>query len=169
MYEQDWSRVEGSVRAIFFFEHRRYDSLAEAVKAYYPRYPYAPALPRYFVDAQNIVIPGWKIEETVQGLQLGAPSEWQRRYWRDRRYVYRQGPVPLLRGGLRRYRSCYRDMRTQAEIRDNDFLLYDEDAIEYGIKVRGARSRAALPTAWDDRTFRRERGWKRHRRRQYRE
>ena len=46
---------------------------------------------------------------------------------------------------------CCRHIKTTAEIRENDFdLNYNDDVKEYRVKIRRGRSRAMLPTTWDD-------------------
>lgn len=81
---------------------------------------------------------------------------------------FRKMPIPHTgRGG---WRSGYRHVRTRSEIRENEFLKYDEDAIEYDIKPRTRRTQD-LPTLWDDiwRNDYRSRNWKRHRKTQWKE
>lgn len=82
-------------------------------------------------------------------------------------YEFRRGPVPKIH--KRRYhRGSYcRYMRNQQERRENDFLNYDEDALEYGIKTRNARKNLANP--WDDfvRADTYNRNWKRQRKTQW--
>ena len=85
-------------------------------------------------------------------------------YWRGYgKYTFRQGPVE----GIRCWRGGYhgdRMIRTTQEIRENDFLNYDEDCLEYGIKVRPNRRRTSIPNYYDDPRFsRRGDNWKHYR------
>lgn len=58
---------------------------------------------------------------------------------------FRCAPIPYT--GKKGWRSGYRHVRTRSEIRENEFLKYDEDAIEYDIKPRKRRVQD-LPTLW---------------------
>ena len=88
----------------------------------------------------------------------------------DKRTVseFRRGPVPHT-SSKRAYYSGYRHINTIQEIRENEFLKYDEDALEYNIKPRPERNN--LPTAWDDisRDDWNAKNWKKHRKHQWRE
>lgn len=81
---------------------------------------------------------------------------------------FRELPVPYT--GSRGWGSYYRHIRTTQERCENDFLKYDEDAIEYDIKPRPVRARG-LRNAWDDigRSDYRDHNWKRHRKTQWKE
>lgn len=98
-------------------------------------------------------------------------SKWRSRY-DERDHIaekfFRELPVPYTGGGS--WRSGYRHVRTTTEIHDNEFLKYDEDAIEYDIKPRARRTQN-LPTAWNDiwRNDYRDHNWKRHRKTQWKE
>lgn len=160
---QDWSRIDGPVTACFeIVSERKYGSLLEALRANERAYWSSPRV-RYYRDEFGIVIPAWKIEETNR-LNPRPVYSWSR----DRVYTYRWGPVPGVfnrRGG----RHSYRRIATSAELRENDFLWYDEDAIEHSILPRASRRRGTLPTFWDDGRFaRRGNGWKKYRATQYR-
>jgi len=96
--------------------------------------------------------------------------------WRSRRDAtvevaknhFRTIPIPYT--GKRGWRSHYRHVRTTAEIRENEFLKYDEDSIEYDVKPRARRTQN-VPTVWDDiiRNDYRDHNWKRHRKTQWKE
>jgi hypothetical protein len=75
---------------------------------------------------------------------------------------------PVTGTGKRGWRGSLRHMRTRQEIAANTFLASDEDALEHGVVARGSRRRNTLPTAWDDYWRDPERGWKKHRRHQWR-
>lgn len=162
MYTQDWRHVEGPVIACYaWHEERHYASLVEAVRACRPSY-WDRRVPRYYRDQYGIVIPAWKVEE-VAALNPSAP-----RAWGGLPYAFRLGPVPGVRKGRSGWRHTDRKIATTAERRENDFLFYDEDAIEYRIQPRPARGRTHLPHSWDDpRYARRGNGWKNHRKTQY--
>lgn len=98
------------------------------------------------LTAEGVVIPVWKVEEAFNQL----PVRTKPRYWRGGRYKFRQGSVEGIKcWKAGRYRG-YRHIQTHQEIRENDYLNYDEDALEYDIKARGRRRRHNLPTPWDD-------------------
>ena len=80
---------------------------------------------------------------------------------------FRCGPVPNT--GKKAHGSWLRPIKTAQEIRENDGLLYDEDAIENDVKPRSRRGRHNLPTSWDDRCRGdyRVRSWKKHRKHQW--
>jgi len=82
---------------------------------------------------------------------------------------FRKMPVPYT-GGRHTYANGYRHIRTTTEICDNEFLKYDEDAIEYDIKPRPRRTQN-LPTIYDDiwRGDYSVKNWKRHRKTQWKE
>ena len=118
-------------------------------------FPNSPNLSGYMTQgdthilltSEGVVIPVWKVEEAFNNL---PPKKI--RYYRSRgNFKFRQGPVEGIhcwKAG--RYRG-YRRIHTHPELRENDFLdNYDEEAIEYNIKVRGRRKRHNLPTSWDD-------------------
>lgn len=99
-------------------------------------------------------------------------AKWRFRYIEQAKVAekyFRKLPIPYTRchrGGS----SYYRKIRTTSEHRENDFLLFDEDALEYRIKARPRRYQD-LPTSWDDihRSDYRDKGWKRHRKHQWKE
>ena len=82
---------------------------------------------------------------------------------------FRKIPIPYTRCRRGGY-SSYRKIRTTQEHRENDFLFCDEDALEYNINARPRRYQN-LPTSWDDipRSDYRDKGWKRHRKYQWKE
>lgn len=92
----------------------------------------------------------------------------QKRDNRHRRtFVFRQGPVE----GIGVYRRGFRRKRIKVaqEIRENEFLQYDEDCIEYGIKERVKRNKQYLPQWYDDiyKSGIRDNNWKRFRKTQW--
>jgi hypothetical protein len=124
------------------------------------------------VDEIGMIIPVWRIAE--EGSKLGLSRNricirWYRRPYaagyRSERH-FRRGPVP----GTRRwsFRKGH-GPRTTQEIRENEALDYDEDALNYGIRVRDGRRYPNIPDSWDEYEGRRENGWKAHRRTQWRE
>lgn len=158
---QDWRRVDGPVTALESWgSTRRFDSIVEAVHFYARRF-YGSPLMRHLLDQDGLYIPAWKIEEVARLNPLPSYRRW------NRRFVYRQGPVEGIWN--RRGRRCYRRVATSPERRENDFLFYDEEAVDSGVQVRGKRQRANLPSAWDDINHsRRGDGWKQYRKTQYR-
>lgn len=168
MYEADWRRVDGPVTVYnSWMERKTYASLVEAVHANNPLYVspwHARSRVRYYADAAGNTIPEWKIAEVL----THNPRRYVNRWNPDRPYTFRSGPVPDIRcrrGG----RHYYRRIATTAELRENDFLWYDEDAIEHRIQPRPSRRRGALPTFWDDGRFARHGdGWKNYRGTQHR-
>jgi hypothetical protein len=161
---QDWSRIDGPIIVCYeFVSERRFATLAEALHFHAASWS-APRV-RYYRDEFGIVIPAWKIAETV--MLNPRPNRWVAAWARQHSHVYRQGPVAAIR--CHRGRRNYRHIATHSELRENDFLFYDEDAIAHGLKPRGPRRRGNLPTYWDDGQFaRRGDGWKQYRRTQYR-
>ncbi len=62
---------------------------------------------------------------------------------------FRNSPVPYTNGsGSGR---CNKNIRTTQEIRETDALKYDEDVLEYDIKIRPNRAAHNIPNGWDDR------------------
>lgn len=124
-------------------------------------------------DELGLRVPAWKLQEVADNIPNDVWNH-PHRYWRRKAHAkpehFRKLPVP----GTRKYRGgrgyC-RYIKTHQEIRENDFLDYDEDALEYGIKARGNRRRHNLPTVWDDpyRSDVRSNNWKRHRSTQWKE
>jgi hypothetical protein len=121
------------------------------------------------LDELGLVIAPETIVERY--FQLGCPSRSCGGSWSRVAYNpetdFRNGTVRGIR--CRRHRKCQtlRHMATTQEIRENDFLNYDEDAVEYGIKVRGSRRRRSLPTVWDDYWRYSQKNWKQQRRTQW--
>jgi len=166
MPSQDWRRIEGAVTACYWLgKQRRFDSLVEALRFHGGSTWNHPPTPKYYRDENGIVIPDWKLEEVAA--HNAEPPRWIANWARHHPHVFRQGPVPGVwsrRGGRH-----HRHLATTQERRANEFLRYDDDAIEYGIAARGRRSGYNLPTAWDDiPDSRRGDGWKNYRRTQYR-
>jgi hypothetical protein len=84
-------------------------------------------------------------------------------------YEFRSGPVPGIRGFRWGRGRTMRHPATLQERRANDGLTYDDDVLEFGVRVRGRRSAAMLPTVWDDILCgdQYHYSWKRHRRHQW--
>jgi hypothetical protein len=88
--------------------------------------------------------------------------------WRPnpKSYKFRDGPVPGIRchrGGGRGYHRWFRYV---FELRANAAMAADDDADEYGVIVRGKRRN--MPNPWDDQHIAGHgRGWKAHRKTQY--
>jgi hypothetical protein len=98
-----------------------------------------------------------------------------RRHDRARRWkwdagTFRRGPVPLT--GYGRGGNAFVGPAIFREQKDSDFLRFDEDCLEHGVRPRGWR-RAYLPAHlwWDNwsREQWRDRSWKRHRRNQWKD
>ena len=134
-----------------------------------------------FIDGANYVVrdeivmtvPVWRIAEEVAALGLSPVYATIRHYnrmislgYRSERH-FRKGPVPGIHR-WRRYRSLRHPATTQ-EIRENEFLAYDEEAVEYRIRCRGRRRRHNLPDLYEDQPKNRSgHGWKVNRRTQWR-
>lgn len=83
-----------------------------------------------------------------------------------RGYEFRRTPVPRTGKG-----SPYRWLRhprTTSERRASDAVDNDPEMREYKVKSRAKRSKAMLPSAWDDLPRHVDKSWKRHRKTQYR-
>jgi hypothetical protein len=85
-------------------------------------------------------------------------------------YTFRRGPVP----GIRCFRGgggMFRHPRTLNEMRNAVACDGDTELRDLGVRVRGRRKKASLPTLWDDpwRNDRDDKNWKRQRRAQYRD
>jgi len=140
-----------------------YDSLLDALKVWHWKinlqpgdYNYNPFHQIKFYDEFNLEIPDWKIQEVI----LQNPQK-RKYYRRPGRFVFRNGPVEGIHN--RYWRGCWRHPKTISEIRENDFINYDDDCIEYDIKVRGNRKKSNLPTSWDDVYRHKEKNWKKQR------
>lgn len=85
---------------------------------------------------------------------------------RYREEDYRNGPVPRT-GKRRRYNWDRERPPVSREIAENEFLAYDEDCVEHGIRIRANRRTRGLEEhiRWDysQRLDWRNRNWKRHR------
>ena len=115
-----------------------------------------------FSDDLGLTIPVWKVKEAYSNL----PNLVRHRRRRYHPKTFRNSPVPGVH--RRSYGSYWRIVKTNQEIRENDFLNYDEDCLEYGIKVRGPRRHGILVDSYDD-PCRGRRGdsWKNYRKTQY--
>ena len=95
------------------------------------------------------------------------PNGWVRRYRRNKKHTFRVGPVE----GIGIYRNCRRrrGMKVTQEIRENEFLQYDDDCIEHGIKERVKRNCGNLPQWYDDiyKSNTRSNSWKNYRKQQW--
>lgn len=72
----------------------------------------------------------------------------KRDYRYRRNFVFRRGPVEGL--GIYRRGARRRGFKVAQEIRENEFLQYDEDCIEHGIKERAKRNMQYMPQWYDD-------------------
>ncbi len=101
-----------------------------------------------FYTAEDIRIPVWKVKEVAQQVEDNpyVPS-WRRR----RNFKFRDGPVEGIHcHRASRYRG-YRKFSTHQERKETAFHeKYDEDCIEYHVKIRGRRKHKSIPTRWDD-------------------
>lgn len=80
-------------------------------------------------------------------------------------YYFRNGPVPYI--GIS-YRYRYKNPQTQQQFRENSFLKYDEDAIEFHIKSRAKRRCMERGWWWEKPKYRwRRRSWKNYRKTQW--
>lgn len=97
------------------------------------------------------------------------PNHWQRAWDRRKKYVFRRGPVEGI--GIRRRGSCRRGLKVAQEIRENEFLQYDEDCIEHNIKERVKRNKQYMPQWWDDayKANYRNNNWKEFRKTQWKD
>lgn len=118
-------------------------------------------------------IPVWKVKETFYNIPYEL-RDWQGAWRRDRsrlfnQYTFRRGPVP----GTRKWRrgSYFKAFKTLNEARANEFLLYDEEMNEYGIRPRSSRRYGSLPNSWDDydRSDYGIKNWKKYRSKQWKE
>jgi hypothetical protein len=121
-------------------------------------------------DECGLPVPVWRVMEAGQGIEIPHRSFalWARgahAYDHDR--DFRKAPVPGVR--KRRWGRFYRRVRTQGEIRDLVGLEAElADLEEFPVRVRIRGRRKNLPTAWDDiMVFGKGRGWKHHRRTQW--
>jgi len=186
MKKKDWSEIR-SVSVHYGSVVTHYDNIEDAVRYAYSGTYYADGIKvveqlnqlysfdpvptgRYypprrvaFVDEFGMLIPNWKIEEVRQ--QLPVKSYRRRKYFK-----FRQGPVEGIHCYKASRRYCQR-ISTKAEITENDFAdNYDDDMNDYGIKVRGARKRSNLPTAWDDKPKPwGDKSWKKYRSHQWKD
>lgn len=128
--------------------------------------------PPEFRDELGLIIPLWKICEAYESKRYVPRSyEIERSHYAEDGKLYRNGVVPRTGNRRRRWgRGWYRRPQTNQEIREGEFLWYDEDAKEYGIEPRRRRGRDELPNWWDDihRSDVRDRCWKTQRRTQWR-
>jgi hypothetical protein len=100
---------------------------------------------KIFLTNEGVVIPPWKVMEVYKNLPWK-----EQKSWRYGNYKFREGSVPGIRcwrGG----RGYYRRPGTFGERRETAFHeQYDEDCLEYEVKIRGRRRHKSLPTSWDD-------------------
>jgi hypothetical protein len=93
------------------------------------------------------------------------------RRWRWDSATFRRGPVPHTgyrggRGGSFKGPAIFR------ELKDMDFMRFDVDCLEHGLRPRGWRQSYLPDDLWWDNWYRdqgEDRTWKRHRRRQWKE
>jgi hypothetical protein len=123
-----------------------------------------------FVDEFGLVIPLAIVRRVAMECRLHLVDNYWGR-WRPRHrrrqpwtYVFRDGPVPGIRCSRASRRGlAMRRMRTTQEIAEATWMLYDEDALDYGVHDRPCRRK--LPTWWDDRPIGdwKARSWKNYR------
>lgn len=127
----------------------------------------------YVLDGCGDIVDPKVVIAAAEVYEANRPlSEWE---WKAKqkekatRNKFRCGPVPGTGKGRFGFGSWYRYIKTTQEIRENDSLFYDEDAIEQDVKPRARRGRHSLPTAWDDRCRSdcKAHSWKRHRKYQW--
>lgn len=137
---------------------------------YRARRLYNTANQMVFIDHLGLVIPVAIVRRVAmeQGLHI-LGNYWGRCRPRRRTshawtYEFRNGPVP----GIHCHRASkrflpMRRMRTTQEIAEAEWLDFDDDAIEYGVRDRACRRN--LPTYWDDRDIGAwgQRNWKHYR------
>lgn len=191
---KDWSRI-GEVTVVHRYgESRKYPSLKAAIRdnawawhQWGEQHTHRVEFTTYsgqrsvkIVDGANYVVfdelgltvPVWRIAQEATTLGLSAVTPSRRRYcravalgYRAERH-FRRGPVPGQHGWSWHHR---RTPQTTPEIRENEFLTYDEEALAYGIRCRPRRVRPNLPDCWDESPRnQRGNGWKVHRRTQWR-
>ncbi len=166
LIETDWIYLNGkntyrTKKTITEFE---YESLYDAVVKHHYTWSHNYNMAYYSVgrhitlfDEMGMKIPDWKVEEVYKTVP--------EKKWRKRKFKFRDGPVEGV--STRRWGRFWRRIKTTQEIRENEFLAYDDDAIEYNIKARDRRKQYNLPTLWDDRPRHREQNWKRQRKTQW--
>lgn len=122
-----------------------------------------------FLDELGLAIPVWKVQEVSRSIK--EKTYFGRGFWRNHPFDYeknfRNGALPFIRCRRGGHHSL-RHIRTTAEHRENAFMLFDEECIEFGIKARGKRRGHNLPTLYDDipREYR-NLSWKKYRNKQY--
>lgn len=176
--KSDWERVwffPCLTEALVFARRQRFrivDSLSDlALPDDDPAGRYQLRLPVVLIDACDLVIPAWRIEQDMRLIANTPPPIYNRRYRRLPRYEperdFRYGPVP----GIRNYqpRNYFRQIHTLAELRAHAALetdMADQDTFPIRIKIRARRK--TIPSAWDDILHaRRGDGWKNYRKTQY--
>lgn len=149
--------LEEAVRSLYFNKYWAYDN--DTLKYGYLRYCSKNADYRHlgiissgdtkiFLTCEGVIIPPWKVMEVYNNLPYVEPyrASWARRPM----FKFRDGPVH----GIRCWRgggSYHRRPGTHSERRDTAFHeAYDEDCLEYEVKIRGRRRHKSLPTSWDD-------------------
>ena len=136
--------------------------------SYHGPHRYKEFIPNVVVDEWGDVIPVSVLLE----LKKSRPTPKRRWHYRydQSKARFRIDPVP----GIHKY-SCggyYRHIHTTQELRENDFLKYDEDAINYNIKSRSRRNKGILPTAYDDIPYSHgyySKNWKKYRKHQWKD
>lgn len=133
----------------------------------YPRFHERPRC--YLTDEHGLVIPRWRVMEVAEQFkyyQSPYPAWWRRyrNYTWDAERDFRKAPVPRTGGSRKGVRSYWNHPKTFQEMKAN---LLDEEALEYGIRIRAKRKH--LPTLWDEklRSHFDDRSWKNFRSHQY--
>jgi len=120
---------------------------------------YGPMVRMVILDEIGLAVPVWRLLHEVRrlGLDLDCPGSGRRR------------KPPAVTGRKPARWEGLRSVRTRQEIAAARQVEVDEDANDFGIRVRGNRRAPALPTAYDDlpRTHV-KRNWKAYRRHKWR-
>lgn len=127
-------------------------------------------------DADDIPVPAHLVLLDVAAYRRESDAAYQIRCWKRRGWpkapetYFRNGPLPGTAKRLRRPKN-YKHIGTFAEVRAIDAFEADDITVEYGVRVRGKRSRSLIGDndwegVWSMRD--KDRSWKRHRRTQWR-
>lgn len=188
--ESDWKIIEGPVTTYDYMGRQFvFDTLQEAIQ-YYPGFDesitdgdfsmresvewwnrgWKPCLPPYYCnditslliifDEMGVRIPAWRVI-----------SEYRKEKKRKKKRSYHQperGSVVPWTGHCKRRYLRGKVARTFPEVRDNEFLYWDEELKEYGIRPRPVRTNYYLPNSYETRHYASDiRCWKRYRKSQW--
>ena len=171
MRNKNWSKIEGPVYSLEGVHvdgvtnkyYRYYASIEHCIKSNYRYYDYING--NEFVtpkmkDDMGIFIPEHVIMnhfERVVAEYKANPFKYTRKL-KGKKYNFRDGPVPHVRGGWSKRYRFLRRMKTTAERREN-CKKYD------GVKFSGRKRK--LPELHDDIIRSVQRNWKKFRKTQY--